>query len=159
MKYKLAAIGIGSLLSLGLVLPLAAQEDVPDVLENDQPTDITDDPELIEDDSSDALDSDNDVGLPDGVDSPPDSGLPEAGTPTPQGVIQIEVNGESRYYAPINLDESQLEGANIPSYRIDNGGTDNTDAGSNTETESGGMVTYPPADSIEDLEPEDILGE
>jgi hypothetical protein len=108
---------------------------------------------------------DDDVGLPDGVEDPADSGLPDARSPTTgnsaaTGIIILEIDGVPTYYAPIDPSQVDLSGGNIPTYRLDRGSTTsndvNTDA-SATEDRSGGLVIYPPVDSLDDLKPEDIL--
>jgi hypothetical protein len=167
IKRAFTAIFIGSCFSFGIGLPLAAQIDDPvDALDTE-----TDSPGLIE--------GDDDVGLPEGSDTPADSGLPDAGVVTPQGLIRLEVDGESRYYAPVNINETQLEGTSVPTYRLDGSGNFPNDAavtgdealddaavttddnqpleGTNVEPDRDSLIIYPPADSIEDLEPEDIL--
>lgn len=150
MNHKFVAFCIGGLLSFGVSLPLAAQiETPPEVLDEEAQEGVTDDPEVIEGDDS--------LGLPGVGDFPDDGGLPEVGTDSTEGVIRLEIDGESMYYAPVELDETQLDTTDIPTYRLDSS-TTTVDDGATVE-EDGGMVTFPPADSVEDLEPEDILGE
>lgn len=113
----------------------------------------------------------DDVGLPDGVEDPVDGGLPDVenpatGTSAATGVIILEVDGVPNYYAPIDPSQVNLSGGNIPVYRFDrettNSNGTSTDNDTNneanaTEDRGSGFVIYPPADSVEDLEPEDIL--
>lgn len=168
IKHTFAAIGIGSFFSFGIGLPLAAQIDNPaDTLDADNP-------EIINND-------DAGVDFPAGTDTPVDGGLPGSDLITPSGLIRLEVDGESRYYAPVNIDETQLGGTRVPTYNLDTltGGTLTDDAGvtgdgpldnvtvtgednqpledTNVEPDRDSLIIYPPADSIEDLEPEDIL--
>lgn len=150
IKHTFAAFCISGFLSFGVGLPLAAQiETSPEVLNEDEQEAVTDDTEVIEGDDS--------LGLPGVGDFPEDGGLSGADGETAEGVIRLEIDGESTYYAPVELDETQFDTTDIPTYRLDSS-TTTVDDGATVE-EDGGMVTFPPADSVEDLEPEDILGE
>lgn len=161
MKPKLAVICLSSLLSIGMSFPLFAQvTEPPDVFDAEEQGTLGDAPDVPdENDDPGLLDNDDDTGLPEGSDTPSESGLPDAGVVVPQGVIRLEINGESAYYAPINLDETQLDGTAIPSYMIDEleNGTGIDDAAVTEDEDRESFIIYPPADSIEDLEPEDIL--
>lgn len=110
----------------------------------------------------------------------------EPGQPgaSPGNVIQLEIDGTTNYYVPIEIDPSQVEGQNIPTYRIQQdpaqpgmaqpgatqpGGVQPSGTGvgvgepvrpttdPSPASGSGGLIIFPPADSIQDLEPSDIL--
>ena len=129
--------------------------------------------------------ADDDVGLPE-AGSPPDRGLPEAGSPPesglPDGDIEVipgdtsttdassngvilVIDGKARYYVPADIENTRFsdsERVQIPTYVIPGeaaAGELNQPApeASSTEESNDGFVIYPPADSVEDLEPEDIL--
>lgn len=156
MIKRTATIAIASTLAIvGASLPLAAQVyDAP--VDNDVETPSVRPNRPIGDD---------DVGLPDGVEDPVDGGLPDVENPAigasaADGVIILEIDGVPNYYAPVDPSQVDLSNRNIPIYRLDRETTTfngvDTEA-SDTEERSGGFVIYPPADSVEDLEPEDIL--
>ncbi|PSN15997.1 hypothetical protein C7293_04765 [filamentous cyanobacterium CCT1] len=148
---RTAAIAIASALTIvSTGLPLSAQvNDGAPAIPPTQPT------------------GDDDVGLPDGVEAPADGGLPDAGSPVTgnpaaNGVIILEINGVPTYYAPVDPSQVDLTDGNIPIYRLDREATTSNDTSNDndvnaTEDSDGGFVIYPPADSVEDLEPEDIL--
>lgn len=144
MKRVLTLASVTTILS-GLSLPLAAQVmEAPEMAQNSP----------IRND---------DVGLPE-VGSPPDSGLPDVGIPSGDGsspslgrLVILEIDGVANYYIPVDLDGISFDRANIPVYRLDaDSGTTVNESAPNSE-DDGGFVIYPPADSVEDLEPEDIL--
>jgi len=156
----------GILAGLGIAPPLQAQieeppviDDTPAVLEDDEPNRGTP--------SRENLPTDDDDGLPEGAESPPEAGLPDAGQVLNGGnaaldqVILLNINGEPRYYVPVNLDAnqaSQLEGRNIPTYNLSDDGATSESSGINNPVEEGeGFVTEPFTGSLEDLEPEDII--
>lgn len=141
----------------GLSLPLAAQVmELPEITQNSQ---IRNDDVGLPDGGSPP-----DSGLPDGVESPPNSGLPDVGIPSGDGsspslgrLVILEIDGVANYYIPVDLDGVSFDRANIPVYRLDaDSGTTANEVAPSSE-EDGGFVIYPPADSVEDLEPEDIL--
>jgi hypothetical protein len=117
------------------------------------------------------------------TDGQPASQPGQPGT-SPGNVIQLEIDGTTNYYVPIEIDPSQVEGQNIPTYRIQQdpaqpgmaqpgatqpGGVQPSGTGvgvgepvrpttdPSPASGSGGLIIFPPADSIQDLEPSDIL--
>jgi len=153
---------VGLLAGLGIATPLRAQIEQPPVID-ETPDVLLDDTDGMTP-SEDNLPTDDDVGLPEGAESPPDAGLPDAGqvinggSATVDQVILLNVNGEPRYYAPVNLDADQLEGADVPTYNLSDDGVTFEGSESNNVVEEGeGFVTEPFTGSLDDLEPEDIV--
>jgi len=101
----------------------------------------------------------------------------ETATPTPDDVIILEVDGERTLYSPVDVDESTVDDANIPVFILNvddtSEATTPTDVGDAETTpaeaapapqDSAGMdderetfVIYPPADSLDELDAEDIV--
>lgn len=98
-----------------------------------------------------------------GVPTPAPEGIEPQGTPEAEEVpldqvILLTIDGETQYYAPVNLDASQLAGETVPTYTL--GADQETSSPTSEDMTPEGrepMVTYPPADSLEDLDPEDIV--
>jgi hypothetical protein len=130
----LASIG----LTLSLTLPLAAQDiDAPTPVEPEAPFD-------------------DETGLPDVGEPGADDRQDEASTVTDNIII---IDGTAYEYDPADLEGNPILDNLSP---VDNQNLNlemNDEAGRDDGADSGGMVTYPPADSIEDLEPADILSE
>lgn len=141
---------IGILAGVGIAQPLHAQVEDPSPIAPPG----TDDSEVDVPTPSPGAD-DGEVGVPTPSPEATDAEDPiDSGNVALDQVILLNFNGQSRYYAPVNLDASQLEGLNVPTYNLgESGATADTTGGREP------MVTYPPADSLEDLTPADILGE
>lgn len=142
MNNKFAVAIAATLASLGAGLPVVAQEPIQ-VPETVEPPAIIDQDRLLDDE----------VGLPDGVEDTEGTGLPNAGEVLDDNVLILE-NGD------VTTPRS-VEGVNGGRVYTDPNPGANVDLepeASPVETgQDGGMVIYPPADSVEDLEPEDIL--
>ncbi|MDB9529906.1 hypothetical protein PN498_28225 [Oscillatoria sp. CS-180] len=162
------ALGIGlAIASIGL----------PTLAQSQQPPRVLDQEELdaIRDDTSQSNTVDDNVTLPDG-----NEGILETDTainePSVDDVIILVIDGVANYYVPVNIDGTQLDDSNIPTYTLDSrspnaetaspttvnsSGTPTTNSPATDSSVSGQetdeFVIYPPADSIEDLRPEDIL--
>lgn len=161
-KHLFPLVLLSTLLGFGLSLPALAQfeETPPDVLSEDELESITNSQNSPENLSEEG----DDVGLPEGNETSTDMDFPISA----EDVIILVIDGVANYYVPIELDSSQINDVSIPTYTLD-GTTATTDANDEVESgspvaaeedveeESGEMVIYPPADSVEDLTPEDIL--
>lgn len=152
-------LAIGVLAGIGIATPLRAQVEAPPAID---PA-VIEAPE-VDTPAPDPAIPDDDVGLPEGAESPPDAGLPDAGevidssSATLDQVILLTVDGVPRYYAPVNVNAAQLEGVDVPTYTLgETGAATADDADAATPEGREPMVTYPPADSLEDLDPEDIV--
>jgi hypothetical protein len=168
----------GTVLSLGINGPVLAQsvEVTPGPTEDDSfITDPIDDTGVI-DPTGDTgvIDSTDDTGVvedtPTGLDQNNLEGIRSNRRSLPGvGEVYIEnviiIDGRAYGYNREVIDRLLQEGALTP---LESGGSDvlsndtseATEASNTTNTSEandGGLVTYPPADSIEDLEPEDIL--
>lgn len=145
MKQPPITIGLGLVVGLlagvGIATPLQAQIEDPPAIE---PPTVIDDSEVgVPTPSPDATNPDATL---DGTDIPLDQ------------VILLNVDGVTRYYVPVNLDAAQLEGVDVPTYTLgENGAATAADSEATTPEGREPMVTYPPADSLEDLRPEDIV--
>lgn len=164
MIKQTAAIALtATLASLGMSLPALAQDadNLPTVIDRD---------ELLNDD----------VGLPEGTEDGADTGLPDAGEVLDDNVIieddtviedddvSPDIDGESEIPArdvfrledPAIEYQIELDDDNIDVPEVENPGAINVpevDEPGRTDDDNDGTVIYPPADSVNDLEPEDIL--